>query len=119
MVGLGRQEDPDVPVRASTWTSLMDAVATTPAARRLSTSTSGKPPCLLSSGRTAIGWLNPLAAGPLDEAAFAGCKADFATAFKAAGAKGSLLSVIPPDTPEEGGAAGNARRQSTASSMMM
>lgn len=39
---LGQQEDADVPVRASTWTSLMDAVATTPAARRLSTSTSGK-----------------------------------------------------------------------------
>lgn len=35
-----------------------------------------------------------------------------------AGAKGSLLSVIPPDTPDDGPAAGNARRLSTASSMM-
>jgi hypothetical protein len=34
-----------VPVRASTWTSLMDAVATTPAAHRRSTSTSGKLAC--------------------------------------------------------------------------
>jgi hypothetical protein len=35
-----------------------------------------------------------------------------------AGAKSSILSVIPPDTPDDGPAAGNARRQSTASSMM-
>jgi hypothetical protein len=110
------QEEPDVPVKASTWTSLMDAVATTPAARRLSTSTSGRITCSAS-----------IAAAPALASWQMKCREHWlgATqthghcAFCPAGAKGSLLSVIPPDTPDEGPAAGNPRRQSTASSMMM
>jgi hypothetical protein len=105
-----------VPVGAATWSSLMDAVATTPAARRLSTSTSGKPPCSLSNR------LRQLAAASLTETASPGQHLDamqtFCTTLCPAGAKSSILSVIPPDTPDDGPAAGNARRQSTASSMM-